>query len=169
MSDQWSFWITAIGAVASIGGAGVAIIQASRAKSHASAAEKLHSDMIVQRQVKEVAAVHTETTRILRVVAKVGPSCTKSGIRGLKASDIAQQVEEFARFLMEHSQHFDQFLQNEAEKLCRDLRPLIEKLSEAQEFPTIKDSGKQIYDAIHEFLPRVKQLSDSKSDDALRA
>jgi hypothetical protein len=157
-------WISIIGSIASIGGAAWAWYQAVEAAKSASKAEKVKGEMIERRKIVEVSQVHRETTRILQVVSKVGPSCNSSTLRGVNCSHIATEVSEYSRFLNEHSSHFTEFFENKAKELCAAIKEDIERLAEAKTFDDKKNAGKSIYYKIDEFVPIVKSLSDEKRE-----
>lgn len=157
-------WISIIGSIASIGAAGWAWWQAEQASRSATKAEKVKGEIIERRKIVEVSQVHKETTRILQVVSKVGPSCNSSTLRGVNCSHIATEVSEYSRFLNEHSSHFTDFFENKARHLCTSLKDDIEKLAEAKSFDEKKSAGKSIYYKIDEFVPTVKSLSDEKRE-----
>lgn len=160
-------FISIVGSIASIFGAIWAWQEATKSKEHASKAEKFRDELVHRKNIAEVSKLHIETSRILKLVSKVGPTCTKNGVRGVKGDEIAREVEEYTRFLNEHSIHFSDFFHNNAKELCGSLRPLLESLSEATDFEQKKNSGKQIYDLINGFLPEIKNLSDVKNNQIL--
>lgn len=157
-------WISIAGSVASIVGAVWAYVEAKKSAMSATKAENIRAELIERREMLEISKVHAVTIEILREISKFGPSSTSSTIRGVKASDVAKKVEEFSRFLNEHSSHFHRSFENDAKKLCASLKPIIEELSEAQSFEDKKNAGKQIYYLIDAFLPQVKELSDGKKE-----
>ena len=157
-------WISIIGSIASIGGAIWAWYQAVEATKSASKAEKVKGEIIERRKIVEVSQVHKETTRILQIVSKVGPSCNASTIRGVNCSHITTEVSEYSRFLNEHSSYFTDFFENKAKDLCSSIKEDIEKLAEAKTFDDKKSVGKSIYYKIDEFVPIVKSLSDEKRE-----
>lgn len=160
--------ISVIGSIASIGGAIWAFFEAKKSTDAATKSELLHSELIHRREMIEVSIVHEETKRILGVVSKVGPSCNAQLIKGVNCADIAKEVEVYARFILEQSEHFTDFFDNKARELCDDLTDDIEALSEATNFEQIKNCGKKIYYKIQNFMPAVKQLSDEKKERALK-
>jgi hypothetical protein len=157
-------WISIAGSVASLGGAYWAYVEARNSAKHATEAEKIRNELVGRRGMVEVSKVHAETVNILRDISQVGPTCTTSTIRGVRTSDLAKKVEEYSRFLNEHSGHFDTLFENNAKALCTSLKPYIESLAEAQSFDDKKNSGKEIYYLINGFLPQVKELSDGKKE-----
>ena len=157
-------WISVVGSIASIGGAIWAFVQARRAVGAASTATRARDEIIERRKIVEVSQVHSETNKILRVASKVGPSCNERQLQGLDCGEIAREIEEYARFLNEHSSHFTDLFENQAKELCEKLFPDIEKLSEAMTFEEKKSAGKNIYQNINTFLPFVKDLSDDKKE-----
>jgi hypothetical protein len=158
--------ISIIGSIASIFGAIWALLEARKAKNAAEKSEILRDELIDRRRMVEVSQVHAETRRILNVVSKVGPSCNAKLLKGVNCADISKEVEAYASFLLEQSQHFSDFFENEAKKLCDGLRLDIEALSEAVSFEDQKSHGKSIYYKIQGFMPAVKRLSDEKREQA---
>ena len=157
-------WISIIGSIASIGGAIWAWFQAVEASNSANKAEKVKDEIINRREVIEISQVHKETTRILQIVSKVGPSCNSSTIRGINCSNIAADVSEYSRFLNEYSSYFTDRFENKAKTLCVSLKKNIEELAEAKTFDDKKKAGKSIYYKIDEFVPIVKSISDESRE-----
>ena len=138
-------WLSILGSIASIGGAIYACRQAVQSRNYAAKAQQLRDELVNRRKLVEVSQVHAETNRILKVVSKVGPTCTATSIKGINTAGIAQEVEEYSRFLNAQSAHFSEFFSNRASELCVSLNDDIEALSEALEFGKIKAAGKSIY------------------------
>ena len=157
-------WISIIGSIASVGGAIWSVYQARKASRHASRAEAVKNELIQHRTIVEVSHIHVETTRILKLVSQVGPTCTKKSLRGLDVAGISKSIEEYSRFLNEHRGHFTKSFENAAIELCHELDALIEKLAEAEGFEPQKEAGKTIYYLINSFMPTVKQLADEKRE-----
>jgi len=157
-------WLSVLGAIASIGGAIWAYVQARRARTFAEQAKAVRDELVERRKVIEISQVYIETTRILRCVSNVGPTCTPTSIKTVKCHEIAKEVEEYTRLLNEQSTHFTHMLDNQAQKLCEDLKPDIEALAEAKEFDSKKSAGKSIYYKIDDFMPLVKTLMDEKKE-----
>tara|TARA_B110000211_G_C14040845_1_gene536674 strand:- start:905 stop:1411 length:507 start_codon:yes stop_codon:yes gene_type:complete len=156
--------ISIIGSIASIGGAIWAFVEAKKAAFSASRAETVRDEIIERRKVVEVSQVHAETSRVLKTVSKVGPSCNESLLIGVNCGNIAKDVEEYSRYINEHRSHFTDFFENKATELCEQLNPDIEKLSEAMSFDDKKNAGKSIYYKINGFMPFVKDLADEKKE-----
>jgi hypothetical protein len=157
-------WLSITGSVVSIGAAIWAFVEAKRSAQAASKAEAVRNELVQRRTIVEISQVHAESIRILRLVSQVGPSCTKASTRGINVQSIAQGVEEYSRFLNEHSGHFNASFQNSARTLCDELTVCIEELAEAVIFDAVKVAGKKIYYLINSFLPEVKRLADDKRE-----
>lgn len=157
-------WISVIGSIASIGGAIWACVEAQNASKSASKAKTVRDEIIERRKLVEVSQVHVETNRILKVVSTVGPACNQQYLRGIKCGSIAKEVEEYSRYINEHSSHFTDLFENKAKELCEQLYPDIEALSEAKTFEEKKSAGKDIYYKINSFMPFVKELSDERKE-----
>lgn len=160
-------WLSILGAVASIFGALWALYEARQASKSSSKAEMARKEIIGHRKMIEVSQVHTETSRILKIVSTVGPSCNQSSLRGINCASIAKDVEEYSRFLNEQSSHFSEFFINSAKKLCSDLNEDIELLAEAKSFEEKKAAGKSIYQKINSFMPIVKTHADEKKESSV--
>lgn len=157
-------WLSILGSIASIGGAYYAYHQAGKSREYATEAQRLKDELVNRRKLVEVSQVHAETDRILKVVSRVGPTCTATSIKGVNVTGIAQDVEEYSRFINAQSSHFSELFSNQASELCTSINDDIENLSEALEFQAIKAAGKSIYYKINAFLPLVKALTDEKKE-----
>ncbi len=159
-------WLTILGTAASIGGAILAWIQAHRSSNFADKAKRIQEDFIERRKVVEVSEVYSATERILGVVSKVGSTSTETSLKTICVRDIAREVEEYTRLLNVQNAHFNEDFINHAKPLCENLREDIEALVDAQDYQSIKNVGKRIYFKIEDFLPKAKQLLDSKKEKA---
>ncbi len=144
---------TWISIIASIGGAVWAFREAKNASLSATQAEKIRDEII------EVSQVYTETSRILKIGSNVGPSCNPSMLKGVNCGNITKDVEEYARFINEHSSYFTDFFENKAKELCASLNGDIEALSEAKSFDDEKEAGKSIYHKINNFMPGIGSIN----------
>lgn len=162
--DTFITWISVIGSIVSIAAAVWAWIEAGKASQSATLAEKVKDEIVDRRKMVEVSQIHAETSRILKTVSKVGPSCNSILLRGINCADIAKEVEEYSRYINEQSSHFTEFFDNKAKQLCASLNDDIEALSEAKTFDLKKGAGKNIYYKINDFMPTVKSLSDEKKE-----
>ncbi|MDO9475140.1 MAG: hypothetical protein Q7L07_00415 [Pseudohongiella sp.] len=160
--DTLERFLSVVGAIASIGAAIWAFIEARNAKKSATKAEQLRNEIVERRTLSEISKAHSETSRILKVVAAVGPACDPKYLKGVNCGAIAREVEEYSRFINEQRSNFNDVFLNRATELCADLSPDIEALSEAATFEDKKSAGKSIYHKINNFLPVVKELSDEK-------
>ena len=157
-------WLSIVGSLASVISALWAWHEAIKASKAASKAESLRDEIVHRRKIVEVSQVHIETQRILRVIAKIGPSSTTTQLRGINSANIAADVDEFLRFLNEQSSNFSEPLKNRARELCDTVSADIEKLAEAKTPEDKKDAGKAIYFKINAFMPIVKDLADEKRE-----
>ena len=157
-------WLSILGSVASLGGAAWSLYQAKAAETFASKAESIKNEIVQHRVIVEVSHVYLESSRILKLASQVGPTCTKKSARGLDVTNIAKSIEEYARFINEHSGHFNAKFRNAATELCNNLRTCIEELAEAEGYEAQKDAGKKIYYLIDAFMPIVKQVADDKRE-----
>ncbi|CAH1041721.1 hypothetical protein [Halomonas sp. TD01] len=156
--------LSILGSLASIGGAIWAYVQARRSKTFAEQAKTVRDELVERRKTIEVSKVHSETARILRLVSKVGPTCTSTSVKTIRCHEIAQEVEEYTRLLNEQSSHFTHVLDSQARKLCGDLKEDIVGLAEAIDFESKKKFGTSIYYKIDDFMPLVKMVFDEKKE-----
>lgn len=117
-----------------------------------------------RRRLTEVAQIHSETKRVLSVVARIGPSCSQQQAKGVNNADIAKEVEGYVR-LVRRKDHFPAFSEI-AVALCDYLKDDIEGLAEAKAVEDKTRFGRSIYYKIQNFMPIVKQLSDDKREHA---
>lgn len=157
-------WLSVLGSLASIGGAIWAYVEARRSRTFAEQAKAVRDELVERRKIIEISKVNSETTRILRRVPNVGPTCTSTSIKKVKCHEIAKEVEEYTRLLNEQSIHFTHMLDNQARKLCEDLKPDIVALAEANDFDSKKSAGVRIYYKIDDFMPLVKTRMDEKKE-----
>ncbi len=153
--------LSMLGAAVSIGSACWALIQARRAAKAATKAEGVRDEIIDRRKLIEISQVHSETSRILTKVAKVGPASRPELLLGFNCSELASEVADYLRFLNENSYQFNEPLKGKASLLCATLQGDIETLSDVTNSSEIKSIGKAIYYKINAFLPIVKESSDS--------
>ncbi|WP_374979047.1 hypothetical protein PSGK_19075 [Pseudomonas solani] len=153
-----------IGTIASIASAFWAFFEARKATRSASQAQSLRNELIERRMLIEVSQIKSETARILKTLATIGPTCTKQQIRGINCNSIAKEVEEYSRLLNEQSQHFNRDFENRALILCKELRQDIATLAISKEFETIKEVGSRMHYKILDFQPVTKNLSDEKKE-----
>lgn len=157
-------WISIIGSIASIASAVWACTEARKSFRAASKAEKVKDEIVSRRKLAEVSQAYTETSKILKKISTVGPSCNPSLLRGVNCALIAKEVEEYSRYINENSSLFNETLENKARELCQNLRHDIESLSEARSFEEKKEAGKSIYYKIDSFMPFVKEISDERKE-----
>lgn len=161
---NWETTISVVGSIASILGAVWAYMEAGKAAKSVTKAESVRDEIINRRELIEVSKVHSETTRILKVASRVGPSSDLRRLTGFNAPEVASEIEEYVRFLSEHSSHFSELFENKARELCDSIRDDIPVLADARDPNSIKDIGKVIYHKIHGFLPTAKMISDLKRE-----
>lgn len=166
MSEEssWEVIVSVIGSLASIAGAIWAFMEAKKAASSVTKAESVRDEVIGRRELIEVSRVHSETVRILKVASRVGPSSDLNRLIGFNASEVAIEIEEYVRFLNEHSSHFNILFENTVKDLCDSLKGDISTLADARDPQGIKGIGKVIYNKIDGFLPTAKTISDFKRE-----
>ncbi len=155
-------WIAVLGSIASIFSAILSAVHARRSKESADAATKVRDELVDKRESMEVSSIYSDTLRILRIVSNVGSSSNEASIKSVNTQNIAKEVEEYSRSLMQQSQHFDTELGNHAKRLCKDVKNDIAVLAEEIDPTLLKSAGSRIYYKIEDFLPLVKTLYDEK-------
>ena len=161
--------LSILGSLASIGAAIWAFVEAKRSAKAATRAEALRDEIVDRRRLVEVNHIYTETKRILAVASEVGPATNAKLLRGIDSAKIAREVDEYARLLLDQSNHFSAGFGNDARELCDRLRPDIEALAEASTPEEKKASGKGIYYSVSAFMPLAKKLADEQREQAPKA
>ncbi len=162
MKQWWD--VAVLGALASIVGAALSAWQARKSASGAKEARRVRDELAIRKEVGDIAAVATATSRILKVVSKIGASGTESMMRGVRLSDIAQDVDEYRVFIGERSGAFAAGGQDELiDNLCLDLDNDIAMLSKARSFDEAMEPGRSIYRRIMNFYVKVGRLSHTKA------
>lgn len=156
--------LSVIGSVASIGAAIWAFMEARKARNAATRAELVRAEMIDRRKLVEVSQILAETRRVMQSISRVGPACTERKLKGVDCSEIAREVQEYARLLSEQEVHFLENLKNHARQLRVDLIPDVISLAEAITFEQKKEAGMRLYAKIDAFAPIVKGLLDEKRE-----
>lgn len=157
-------YLSIAGSVASILGAIWALREAKKSRSWANKARDIHDEFVHRRRLTEVMHVYSETRRVLNVVSRIGPSCSRQQAKGVNCVEIAKEVEGLVRLIQEHRDHFFDNLADQAGELCENLISDIERLSEATTFEDKKMFGKNIIYKIQSFMPIVKRLLDDKRE-----
>ena len=138
--------------------------KAKQASDEADVARGVLREISDRRKLVEVSQVHAETKKILKVVAKVGPSSVPEQLTGVDSAEMARQILEYSAFIREQRSHFAYDFEDRATKLCDGLAPHIEALAQATDGAARRDSGKTIYYLIEEFLAIAKEISDEKRE-----
>lgn len=154
--------ISVLGSIASILGAYWAFRESKKAINAAKAVNRARQEIMDRREIAELAQLHNEIKRILRLVAKVGPTSTSQYMKGLNCAEIAREVEVFIALILERRSHYSGSFADRATELRNNLKEDIEGLAEARSFEDKKRFGKNIYYKIENFIPVVKELSDAK-------
>jgi len=151
-----------IGAVASIGCAIWAFFEAKSARKAAKGIQKYHTAIEKRIEATAINKIHDQTKLLLQKVSCVGYSSTEVSIKGLNQQDIAREVEEYARLLREHMNHFnDAKTKQKICKLCNELPTHIKGLAAATTFLDTKRYGSEIYRLIDSILPFTRATSQS--------
>lgn len=161
VSFMW--WLGLVSAVASIGSAIWAAVEARASAKSASQAELVRDRMVNHRYVAESHQLLQSTRAILQTVAAIGPSCMKSNLRGLDLRNISAQLVNYCTTLNESSYLFGD-AKNPAMTLSDELLQKAEVIAAAQSFEDVTLAGRQAFAGINLFLPKIKQISDERRE-----
>ena len=99
------FW-TIVSAVASLLGAGIAIWQASKAKSAAREAERVKEQILDHRQTSELSKIESSCRRAQNAMVKYGPASPLNSLLGVDPEHDAKEVQDFLLLITEHRDYF---------------------------------------------------------------
>ena len=83
-------------------------------------------------------------------------------MRGVAAADIAVEVDNYRMTIGERSSAFETKDENQIEQLCKELEPEIVRLSEAETFEEMKDTGRSIHGKVMVFHTAIRRLARQK-------
>ena len=164
--EEIAWWIGLIGSIASIGAAIWAFVEARKARSSASDAEKIRNELVSRRNLVEVADIYKEANRVISALTAVGPSASVNSVRGLDCARISTQALEFVTLLSTHREQLPTSLKSKVELLVFDTKKDLASLAEAKDFESKKAAGSAIYYKITALMPAIKVLADEKRESA---
>lgn len=164
LSENAVWWIGVIGSVASIGSAVWAFLEARKARDAASEAERVRDEIVQRRRIIEASGVHRETQRVLTVLSKVGPSSDPIRSKGIRSSDLADEVRTYLLLLNEHLGEFSSELKSGVLLLVETTKVEIQALAEAKSFEAKRTAATSIYYKIQGLMPQIKSLADEKKE-----
>lgn len=162
--DTFVWWLGLVSAIASIGSAIWAGVQARAAARSATQAELVRSRMVNHRYVAESHQLLQSTRAMLQVVSAIGPSCMQRDLRGLDIKNISAQLVTYCTTLNESSYLFSS-IDNPALTLSEDLLKKAGIIAAAQSLEDVKLAGRQAFTGINLFLPKIKQISDDRREE----
>jgi len=158
------FLISIIGTIASLGGAGIAIWQATRARSAANEAERIRSLLIDQRKTSELSQIQTVCKIALRAMEKYGPASAPSIFVGASPVSDATFVQNVLLLLREYRDLFGSKVPNKADEFCDVITPLLDSFSGSTDWESWRQYGKQIVIHLSTFLSVVKRTLEHKKE-----
>ena len=153
--------LTIIGTIASIIGALVSIIYASKAKD---AAKRIRAQLIDQRKTSEISKIQASCKKALGSMVKYGPACTPTSLSGISTEKDSFDVQEFILLIREHRTHFDNKTLNEADEFCNVLIPLLESFANSSTTEDQQKFGKQIVMNLSSISATIKKRLDSRRE-----
>lgn len=155
-------WLTIIGTLASLLGAGIAIWQSIQAKAFASQAERIKNQLIGYRATSELSQLQAGCKKAQNSMAKYGPGSPSSGLKGVEPENDARDVQEFLLLVKEYREYFKERKRNQADALCEAINPLLKNFSDETNPLKQKELGTEILFHISDFTSVIKKLVDSK-------
>lgn len=161
--DTFVWWLGLISALASIGSAIWAAVEARSSAKSASQAELVRDRMVNHRYVAESHQLLQSTRAMLQTVSAIGPSCMQRNLRGLNVRNISAQLVTYCTTLNENSYLFADN-DNPAIELSVELLQRAGIIAAAQSLEDVTLAGRQAFTAINLFLPKIKQISDERRE-----
>ena len=161
--DTFVWWLGLISALASIGSAIWAAVEARSSAKSASQAELVRDRMVNHRYVAESHQLLQSTRAMLQTVSAIGPSCMQRNLRGLNVRNISAQRVTYCTTLNENSYLFADN-DNPAIELSVELLQRAGIIAAAQSLEDVTLAGRQAFTAINLFLPKIKQISDERRE-----
>ena len=157
------FW-TIVGVVASLLGAGIAIWQASKAKSAAREAKRVKEQILDHRQTSELSKIQSNCRKAQNAMAKYGPASSINSLSGVDSEHDAKEVQDFLLLITEHRDYFKHRIKpnlwNEADSLCDKMHPMLNEFVDETEGKKLKISGTKILLELNQFSSTIKKLVD---------
>ena len=158
---------TIVGAVASVLGAGIAIWQASKAKSAAREAERVKEQILDHRQTSELSKIQSGCRRAQNAMTKYGPASPLSSLSGVDPEHDAKEVQDFLLLITEHRDYFKHSIKpnllNEADSLCNKIHPMLKEFVDEPGGEKFKNSGTKILLKLNQFSSIIKKLVDTQT------
>ena len=161
--DTFVWWLGLISAIASIGSAIWAAVEARSSAKSASQAELVRDRMVNHRYVAESHQLLQSTRAMLQTVSAIGPSCMQRNLRGLDVRNISAQLVTYCTTLNESSYLFAG-TDNPAIELSDELLQKAGIIAAAQSLEDVTLAGRQAFTGINLFLPKIKQISDDRRE-----
>lgn len=163
--DTFVWWLGLVSALASIGSAIWAAIEARASAKSASEAERVRDRMVNHRYVAESHQLLHSTRAMLQTVSAIGPSCMQRDLRGVDIRHISAQLVTYCTTLKENSYLFGAG-DNPAITLSDYLLQKAGVIAAVQSFEDLTLAGRQAFTGINSFLPMIKQISDERRENA---
>ena len=153
-----------VGTLASLGGAGISVWQASQSRSAADEAIRIRAQLIDHREASELAHVQAVCKKAQKSMEKYGPGSVPSSLVGISPASDAVDVQEFIVCLKEQRAHFGNAQANEADQYCEVLTPLLDKFAQAGSPQKLREFGKQIVVHLSSIAAAIKRQLDGKRE-----
>lgn len=158
---------TIVGAVASLLGAGIAIWQASKAKSAANEAKSVKEQILDHRQISELSKIQSSCRKAQNAMAKYGPASSLNSLSGLDPEHDAKEVQDFLLLITENRDYFKHNIKpnlwNEADSLSDKIHPILIEFVDETEGKKLKASGTKILLELNQFSSTIKKLVDTQT------
>jgi hypothetical protein len=155
-------WLTIVGTLASLLGAGIAIWQSVKAKASANEAERIKNQIFGYRATSELSQLQAGCKKAQNSMSKYGPGSPSSSLKGVEPENDARDVQEFLLLVKEYREYFKERRRNQADSLCDAINPLLKDFSDETNPQKQKDLGTQILFLVSDFTSVIKKLVDSK-------
>lgn len=153
-----------VGMLASVGGAGVSIWQASQSRDAAKEAIRIRAQLVDHRVSSELAHVQAICKKAQKSMEKYGPGSVPSSLAGVSPKRDAEDVQEFIICLKEQRDHFGATQPNEVDQFCEVLTPLLDRFAQATSPELLRENGKQIVVHLSSISSVIKKHLDGKRE-----
>lgn len=152
--------LSIVGSIASIVSVIGAVIAALKSRKWAKESQNIRDQLIVRRNLSEVAVLRSESKRVLNIVAEIGPASNPRKLRGMNGSVIASEVQKLIAVLLESRSALPESVRTATDSLSNNIRKYIEQLAQSTQPIDLKTHGTKIFYLLQSYVPLLKETID---------
>ncbi len=157
-------WISIIGTLASVGGAGISIWQARCSRTAAEEAKQVRAQLVDHRKASELSQLLTVCKKAQRSMEKYGPGSVPSSLQGISPQNDAQDAQEFMLLLKENRGHFGTKTPNEADEFCEKLTQSLNLFAQATQSEGLRIHGTEVLLHLNNMTSIIKKQLDTRRE-----